>query len=176
MNEEILEITKKFHDTYEKLSKEYNYETRKETRVFDINSNNGKLMYATVNEIISPILEENQELKEKLDKYENPEDMTLIMMWCTEKVKDENRELKKQLEEKENIACDWKDSCLENAGKIEILETQQKEFIKYLEEEIKTLEKDILDTVDDMDIYMKQVKSLIIEQILQKYKEIIGEK
>ena len=45
-------------------------------------------------------------------------------------------ELKKQLEEKENIACDWKDSCLENAGKIEILETQQKEFIKYLEDEI----------------------------------------
>ena len=51
---------------------------------------------------------------------------------------------------------------------------QQKEFIKYLEDEIKTLEKDILDTVDDMDIYMKQVKSLIIEQILQKYIEITG--
>lgn len=68
MNEEILEITKKFHDTYEKLSKEYNYETRKETRVFDINSNNGKLMYATVNEIISPILEENQELKDKIER------------------------------------------------------------------------------------------------------------
>lgn len=53
-------------------------------------------------------------------------------------------------------------------------ETQQKDFIKYLEEEIKTLEKDILETVDDMDIYMKQVKSLIIEEILQKYKSIIG--
>lgn len=48
---------------------------------------------------------ENQELKEKLDKYENPEDMTLFTMWCTEKVKDENQALKKQLEEKENIAC-----------------------------------------------------------------------
>ena len=42
---------------------------------------------------------ENQKLKEKLDKYENPEDMTLMMMWCTEKVKDENKKLKKQLEE-----------------------------------------------------------------------------
>lgn len=52
--------------------------------------------------------------------------------------------------------------------------TQQKEFINYLEDEIKTLEKDILETVDDMDIYMKQVKSLIIEEILQKYEEIIG--
>lgn len=68
MNEEILEITKKLHDTYEKLSKEYNYETKKETRVFDINSSNGKLMYATVNEIMSPVLEENQELKDKIER------------------------------------------------------------------------------------------------------------
>lgn len=61
--------------------------------------------------------------------------------------------------------------------RIEIKEykNQQKEFINYLEDEIKTLEKDILETIDDMDIYMKQVKSLIIEEILQKYKEIIGE-
>lgn len=53
-------------------------------------------------------------------------------------------------------------------------EIQQKEFINYLEDEIKTLEKDILETVDDVDIYMKQVKSLIIEEILQKYKSMIG--
>lgn len=36
-------------------------------------------------------------------------------------------------------------------------------------------EKDILETVEEMDIYMKQVKSLITEDILQKYKEIIGD-
>ena len=74
MNIEILEITKKFHDTYEKLASEYTYETRKETRVFDINSSNGKLMYATVNEIISPILEENKQLKDnwnELKEYIN---------------------------------------------------------------------------------------------------------
>lgn len=95
----------------------------------------------TIQGYVEMIEEENQELKEKLDEYENPEDMTLMMMWCTEKVKDENEKLKKQLEEKENIACNWKDSCLENAGKIEILETQQKEFAKYLEDEIKELQK-----------------------------------
>ena len=70
MSEEILEITKKFHDTYEKLASEYAYETRKDTRVFDINSNNGKLMYATVNEIVSPILKENKKQKEVIDKLE----------------------------------------------------------------------------------------------------------
>ena len=63
MNKEILEITKKFHDTYEKLAIEYTYETREDTKVFDINSNNGKLMYVTVNEIVSPILKENKEQK-----------------------------------------------------------------------------------------------------------------
>lgn len=68
MNIEILEITKKFHDTYEKLASEYTYETREDTKVFDINSNNGKLMYATVNEIVSPILKENKKQKEEIDK------------------------------------------------------------------------------------------------------------
>lgn len=72
MTKEILEITKNFHDTYEKLASEYAYKTREDTKVFDINSNNGKLMYATVNEIVSPILKENQELKDnwnELKKY-----------------------------------------------------------------------------------------------------------
>ena len=63
MNKEILEITKEFHDTYEKLASEYTYETREDTKVFDINSNNGKLMYATVNEIVSPILKEMKKEK-----------------------------------------------------------------------------------------------------------------
>ena len=67
MNEKIFNLTKEFHDTYERLSSEYGYETRKETRVFDRNSNNGKLMFATVNEVVRPILEENQELKKLLD-------------------------------------------------------------------------------------------------------------
>lgn len=68
MDKEILEITKKFHDTYEKLASEYTYETREDTKVFDINSNNGKLMYATVNEIVSPILKASKKQKEVIDK------------------------------------------------------------------------------------------------------------
>lgn len=82
----------------------------------------------------------------------------------------ENQELKKQLEEKENIACNWKDSCLENAGKIEILETQQKEFIKYLQEELNV-------TIQDESIGCEIInKRYILEEILKKHKEIIGDK
>ena len=90
-------------------------------------------------------------------------------------IRKENKELKKQLEEKENIACNWKDSCLENAGKIEILENQQKEFIEYLEDLIKQNE-----TVVEVSKYglPKNCSKLLIDfykQILQKYKEIIGD-
>jgi hypothetical protein len=93
------------------------------------------------------------------------------------KLKEENQELKKQLEEKENIACNWKDSCLENAGKIEILETQQKVFIKYLEDEISKQKNDIFAnalTSEDIDLYIMKIKLQELEEILQKCKEIIG--
>lgn len=46
---------------------------------------------------VKTLLKENQELKEKLDKYENPKDLTLFAMWCTEKVKDENEKLKEEI-------------------------------------------------------------------------------
>lgn len=102
----------------------------------------------------------------------------------------ENQELKKQLEEKENIACDWKDSCLENAGKIEILETQQKEFIEYLEDEIQQQETVIAenqeksyfliyeDEKEDLKLSSQKayIRRMILEEILQKYRSIIGGK
>lgn len=47
---------------------------------------------------IKELQQENKQLKEKLDKYENPEDMTLFSMWCTEKVKDENQQLKERVD------------------------------------------------------------------------------
>ena len=90
----------------------------------------------------------------------------------------ENQSLKKQLEEKEKIACDWKDSCLENAGKIEILETQQKEFIKYLELEKDCFVRGCSNVYEDSLGKTRLVNEDIfdeIDNILQKYKEIIGE-
>lgn len=45
-----------FHVTYERLSAAFNYQTRTETRIFDPESSNGKLMIATCTEIQSAIL------------------------------------------------------------------------------------------------------------------------
>lgn len=63
---------------------------------------NKKEIYSTMvirsqAETIELLEQENKQLKEKLDEYENPEDMTLMYMWCTEKVKDENKQLKERV-------------------------------------------------------------------------------
>lgn len=47
------------------------------------------------------LLDENQELKAKIKTYEDPEDLTLMFMYCDEKVKDKIKGLNKQLEENE---------------------------------------------------------------------------
>lgn len=80
----------------------------------------------TIQGYVEMIEEENQELKEKLDKYENPEDMTLFAMWCTEKVKDENEKLKKKYE---NAVADYETTMFEK----EQLKKQLEEYKKELE-------------------------------------------
>lgn len=119
----------------------------------------------TIQGYVEMIEEENKQLKEKLDKYENPEDMTLFAMWCTEKVKDENLELKKQLE---NCYCNRTDCSgrIKDSKKYDSLiqaqEVQQKEFIKFLENELLQAR------------YYARDIAHYIEYVLRKYKKLIG--
>lgn len=53
------DLARLFHDTYERLAPEYGYVTRDETRIFDKDSANGKLMCAVV-EIVRREIESNQ--------------------------------------------------------------------------------------------------------------------
>lgn len=55
------EIARNFHDTYEVFAPLFGYETRKETRTFDPTSNNGRLMIATIEGVIEPLLTHAQE-------------------------------------------------------------------------------------------------------------------
>ena len=125
------------------------------------------------------------------EHYLIPKDIFIELFEEMSNWREEAKELKKQLEEKENIACDWKDSCLENAGKIEELENQQKEFIEYINEKIDICD-GFIDTVrSDLEeisyggritgktyitneIMKNEVAKKILEEILSKYKEIIG--
>ena len=126
--------------------------------------------------------EEHNKLKEEITNLSKDVDM-----WNAKynDMFDENRMLKKQVEEKENIACNWKDSCLENAGKIEKLENQQKKFIEYLENKIYSIEPKgtginyycEYDSEEDYISAMKEQSKLnTLKEILSKYKSIIGGK
>ena len=48
---------------------------------------------------IVEIQQENQQLKDKINTYENPEDLTLMFMYCDEKAKDKIKQLKEVIEE-----------------------------------------------------------------------------
>ena len=86
--------------------------------------------------------------------------------------KRENQELKKQLDELQAVYSNmFKCHC--NRVQVETLLSQQKEFIKYLENEIKNS--------DICDVYVRGMKfnsaeKMIYKDILSKYKEIIGVK
>lgn len=54
--------------------------------------------------------------------------------------------------------------------------TQQKEFIKYLEDEFTKIQNDIEKEIDNNVKYFKVERRQIITEILQKYKEITGGK
>lgn len=46
-----VEIARRFHEAYERLAPSFGYETRPDTKAFDENSPNGKLMAAVCQEI-----------------------------------------------------------------------------------------------------------------------------
>lgn len=47
-----LELAKRFHSAYERLAPQFGYETRKDTKAFDPESPNGKLMAAVCQEVV----------------------------------------------------------------------------------------------------------------------------
>lgn len=68
-----IQIARKFHKVYEKLAPEFGYTTRPETREFDENSSNGKLMIAVCKEVVLEELDKAREevLLELLEKKTN---------------------------------------------------------------------------------------------------------
>ena len=121
------------------------------------------------------LLKENQELNQKylnaVADYETTmfekEQLNSLVNSCQEEI----RQLKKQLEdtneELELVRCDLHNRTSERNGyyrNIEILENQQKEFIKYMNKTIEELE---CDDVDD-----EEMKGYLIQRI-DTFKEIL---
>ena len=136
-------------------------------------------------ELFNEMVNWKEEAKELNQKYLNAvadyettmfekEQLNSLVNSCQEEI----RRLKKQLEEKENIACNWKDSCLENAGEIEKLENQQKKFIEFLENEKDRLARECSQIYEDSLGKTKLVNEDIfneVDKILSKYRSIIGD-
>lgn len=50
-----LQLAVTFHNTYERLAPQFGYETREDTKQFDSNSKNGRLMVAVCTEILGEL-------------------------------------------------------------------------------------------------------------------------
>ncbi len=55
------EVAEMFHEAYERLAPEYGYTTREDTKTFDADSLNGRLMIAVVSEIKEALAGERDE-------------------------------------------------------------------------------------------------------------------
>lgn len=92
---------------------------------------------------------------------------------CLDLLIKENKELKKQLEERTKMYQNAYDYSQKMEGKAIILETQQQEFINYLEDYINSLKKEYGNYVNDN--YSEEYgRYYAAKEILQEYKEIIG--
>ena len=107
-----------------------------------------------------------------IPKYEFIELFNEMSNW-----REEAKELKKQLTTYKILHRDCTVDNLKNIRKIEEMENQQKEFIKYLEDEIKRINPKELD-IGELNLRLNDIKFtqyLIYKEILSKYKEIVGE-
>lgn len=105
----------------------------------------------TINEYTTNLQQENKKLSEQLELLTSKLDEYDLIV-------DERNQLKKQLEETEKCLKDMYHINIENDKELEKTKTQQKEFIKFLEDNY------------------KETQDIWYIKILQKYKETIGGK
>lgn len=185
-------------------SSEYYNQLRFENKILQDVVDNGKVSkedkeFIDCTHRNTELLEENQQLKERISylersierKEENITELELERVPYTndyvEKVKKENAELKKQIE---YCYCNRTDcsSRIKNSKKYDSLvqaqEAQQKKFINYLEDKIYSIEPKgtginyncEYDSEEDYVMAMQEQSRLnTLKEILQKYKEIIGD-
>lgn len=126
--------------------------------------------YNLLEEKMARLINQNQELKEKY----------LNAVADYETTMSERNELKKQLEnieeELELVRCDLHNRTSERDGRKRELDeclSQQKKFIKWLEDEIHTIETTFSQINGNYGLMNEKLESL--KEILQKYKELIGD-
>lgn len=123
---------------------------------------------------VAELNKENQELKLELSGYRQAILNNKEMLG----LKEQNEELKKQLKDKTEDYKRMKDNFDSKVDVLTKIETQQKEFIKYLEDEKDRLIKGTSHYYIDSFDRQHAVNETIYDEvdiILQKYKSIIGD-
>lgn len=69
---DVRRLARQFHDSYERLAPRFGYETHPETREFDPESPNGRLMQAVCAEVARIVIEECAKVCEADDPYYGP--------------------------------------------------------------------------------------------------------
>ena len=145
--------------------------------VYETSITNPKKQLEFYKELSEQLQRENQELKQKINTYENPNDLTLMFMYCNEKARDMIEELKKELKEKDDFINKLQ-ATKDRLDKYDYERTnQQKEFIEWLERRLFLLR----DVASELALGMcstdyQDAKIEVYQEILSKYKEIIGVK
>ena len=147
IKQEIEQIGYKEFYRYYKEKDVYIKQLQQENKILKENAENNDKVVDKVNWENMLLKKENQELKSQLKGTTH----------CFDE--EEHEKLKKQLEELKEEKQEW-------INLLDMFKNQQKEFIKWLE--------DYLKLFDNMDIE-EQISYDMIEEILQKYKEIIGD-
>lgn len=141
--------------------------------------------YISISQYIYLIEKENQELELELSGYRKAILNNKEMLG----LKEQNQELKKQLEEyiKQNMKLkdelfdkrkEYQDTYKDVRIEIKEYKTQQKEFIKWLEDEKDRLARECSSIYEDSLGHTRLVNEDIFDEIndiLQKYKSIIGD-
>ena len=120
------------------------------------------------NKIYCPLCffkEENRRLKDKINTYENPEDLTLMFMYCDEKAKDKI----KQLKEKRDLAVQKANEEREKNVDLEIELDKYKEVIEEVREHIETQKKKPYKSLSEKATICNKYNDLL--KILDKVKE-----
>ena len=115
--------------------------------VYEASITNPKKQLEFYKDLSEQLLRQNTNLKERVDMYENPEDLTLMFMYCDEKAKDKIKHLVSVLKEIREYIDNYdvfKEFSFPLMKRAE--ENQVKSSIKY--EFDKSIKKDLLEIID----------------------------
>lgn len=115
------------------------------------------------NQEIEQLQQENKQLKDKINTYENPEDLTLMFMYCDEKAKDKIKELK---EENKKIKIAITENC---DLRLEVL--KYKEVIEEVNKYIEDVKAWIEEEYGEFNNYYFELNADTVKKILDKVKE-----